>query len=195
MQIRSLGLLTTLVSVMILVDALTLPIIMGSLRFGPAWYDVAVVRAAGTISNWLLAWKIATMLVFAGWIYVAGSNLAEAGIEDTEFTPASRIWWFFVPFANFVKPFQGMRELWNASHGNAEYRDGVGIVTAWWTLWLAGSAAAYVAITMTRQGSPNGSYLEAALILIRAPVAIAMLRGILRAQARFSPGRLEEVFG
>ena len=56
--------------------------------------------------------------VFVGmWIYRAHANLRDANVEGTTITPGWAVGWFFVPFASLFKPFEAMRELWNASDG------------------------------------------------------------------------------
>ncbi len=102
----------------------------------PDAYAEHVMPVADQVDFAALVFRLLTFVAFGRWIYMAGRNLVEAGYQDLEFTPGSRIWWFAVPFANLVKPYQGMRELWNASHGEGDYTTGNGLVGAWWALWL-----------------------------------------------------------
>src|SRR5687767_1529604 len=63
---------------------------------------------------------VASVVVVAMWIHRAHANLRDAGTDGLEFTPGWAVGWYFIPFANLIKPFQAMRELWNASHGQAD---------------------------------------------------------------------------
>lgn len=54
------------------------------------------------------------------------------------FTPGWAVGWYFVPIAWFWKPYQAMREIWQASVNPTSWREQP--VTAalhwWWTLWI-----------------------------------------------------------
>lgn len=81
----------------------------------------------------LLALLIST--VFVGmWIHRAHKNLYAIALPDLEYTPGMSVGWFFIPIANLFKPFQAMRELWNASHGAVgRYDDPApGLFWVWW---------------------------------------------------------------
>ncbi|WP_232491920.1 DUF4328 domain-containing protein [Novosphingobium kaempferiae] len=78
--------------------------------------DQPALIAAGVVSLvWVLAFA-ACMVSVCMWVYRAHANLFAAELDGLEFTPAWSVGWFFVPFAFWFKPFQAMRELWNASH-------------------------------------------------------------------------------
>lgn len=55
-------------------------------------------------------------ILFAVWLYRMNANLRQLSSKPMEFTPGWMIGWYFIPFANLFKPFQGMRELWQVSH-------------------------------------------------------------------------------
>jgi len=193
---RNLGLLTLVVSVMVAIDALTTPLILGFGLFFPEAASLAISPIAAEIDGACLVFKFITMIVFARWIYVAGANLVDAGFDDLEFSPASRIWWFLVPIAALFKPFQGMRELWNASHGNAAYTEGSALVGTWWALWLIDRVSVYFGTMLygPADGGTAGLWIQAATGLALAGVAITMLRQISAAQAGMSGPGLAEVF-
>lgn len=182
--------LTLIVTIMVIIDTLWNPMLLLGTWARPDYFEFE--PGGGTAAQGLgFLFKFATMIVFGRWIYVAGDNLVAAGHSDLEFTPGSRIWWFAVPFANLVKPFQGMRELWNASHGDTDYTASSGLVTAWWALWLLQSFLGRLAMT----GAPVAIFVSQALNIGLAIVAIDMIRRIATAQRTFvGTGDLEEVF-
>jgi hypothetical protein len=58
------------------------------------------------------------------------------------FSPASMIWWFCVPFANLVKPYQAVRAVWCASAPDSGPLSSTlrsGVLSLWWGSWLASS--------------------------------------------------------
>lgn len=196
MERRDLTMRTMVLAIMVALDALATPVILLSALAAPEAYVANVVPIADAVDGAALLFKLVTMIVFAWWIHTAGRNLLAAGYEDLEFSPASRIWWFAVPFANFVKPFQGMRELWNASHGNSDYTQGSGLVATWWALWLGSRLARLVANGLAGE-SDSGTgpfWVEAAFDVPLAIVAILLIRGIARAQKQLAEPALVEVF-
>ncbi len=81
-----------------------------------------------------------TGVVFCVWIYRANVNARALGASDMSITPGWSVGWFFVPFANFVKPFIAVREIWNASDSDPRDVSASGptapIVAAWWCAWI-----------------------------------------------------------
>jgi hypothetical protein len=74
-----------------------------------------------------------------------GRSFARGAAGPTSFSPWSTLWWFFVPFANLIKPYQAMEETLNLST-YAEQRQPEGaLLYVWWGgYWLA-SVVGYVA--------------------------------------------------
>lgn len=196
MVMRDLRLLATIVGIMVVVDALWNPIILAWAAFFPIAFQSQITPIAGGVDTASLAFKLATFIVFASWIYAAGRNLVAAEAEDLEFTPASRIWWFAVPFANLVKPYQGMRELWNASRNVWPIETNTPIVAVWWTVWLGSGVMAWLLTLMTgiQGGGVKGMYLISAIAVVRAVIAIILLRGISEGQRALGGATLSEVF-
>jgi hypothetical protein len=100
----------------------------------------------GVISIFQFPLYIATAVMFLVWLYREYTNLASLRTQRQEFTPGWAVGWWFVPFANLVKPFQVMREVWFDSDpyiGTDSSLFASGPRTAptwmglWWGLWLA----------------------------------------------------------
>lgn len=72
------------------------------------------------------------------WIHRAHKNIHEAAYSGLEFTPGWAVGWFIIPIASLWKPFQAMRELWNASVGEAGNLSvpANGLLWTWWLSWL-----------------------------------------------------------
>ena len=84
---------------------------------------------------------LATVVVWCVWQHHAQANAhALAGTGDLRFTPGWAVGWWFIPIANFWKPFQTVRELWKASHGGAWRAIATWpLLGWWWATWLVGS--------------------------------------------------------
>ncbi|MBE3046925.1 DUF4328 domain-containing protein [Candidatus Bathyarchaeota archaeon] len=101
---------------------------------------------------------IGTAVAFLIWFHRAYKNLPSLGQRRFVFTPGWAVGFFFVPFLNFVRPFQAMRELWHGSDpGRWELdapSDGSGIhdrlgtpplVGWWWALFLVSGIMSNIA--------------------------------------------------
>lgn len=164
-----------------------------------AWPD-SHARIADPNSNMmdggLLALHLITMILFGRWIYIAGTNAIAMGHDTLKFTPAARIWWFAVPFACLIKPYEGMRELWNASHGETRYDQNHGLITLWWALWLATGFFAVLLVVYYRAEEPGiaGLAIEGALSAALALAASIMIFRITRAQQGAATLDIAEIF-
>jgi Domain of unknown function (DUF4328) len=89
---------------------------------------------------WFVLFAV-TGIVWCVWQHRAQRNAIELGDRKLEFTPRWAVGWWFVPFANLVKPFQTVRELWKASHGgdNGRVVATWSVIGWWWGLWLGAS--------------------------------------------------------
>ncbi len=193
---RNLRLITLAVVAMVIIDAINQPVILLLGMFAPEFFAANITPIATEVDGASAAILLLTMLIFGYWIYAAGRNVTDAGVAELKFTPAARIWWFAVPFANFVMPFQGMRELWNASHGEPRLETNHWLVSSWWALWLINNVTANLGGILTR-GEQSGTMLSWAIAATGAPlavVAIVLVRSIAAAQQRAGPQELIKVF-
>lgn len=196
MEIRDLRPLTAVVAAMVVIDALWTPVVLLWAYLLPGSFQALIMPIATEVDMSALVFKIVTMIVFAFWIYRAGRNLIAANIDDLEFTPASRIWWFAVPIASLFKPFQGMRELWNASRGVVPYDTNDSLVAGWWAAWLVTNLSGWFLAASTREGGDNTIILGVSSVIdiALAVPAILLIRGITQGQRGLDGSNLEEVF-
>lgn len=196
MPVRSLRFITILVVALVVLNAAWAPFVLLTVTLAPEWFTLHVTPVAPIGDACQIGIRILTMIVFGRWIFVAGSNLTALGIEGLEFTPGARIWWFAVPFANFFKPYQGMRELWNASRGSWPLNDDHPLLAAWWACWLLNAVVGYASRL-------TGDSVEAALPILYASTlastalaatAIAVVLGIARGQSALGQDDLSTVF-
>lgn len=96
--------------------------------------------AAMTIGANLIA-----IILFLVWVHRAATNLRALGQRGLEFTPGWCVGWWFVPFANLVKPLHAMKEIWRASDPDTvgstddwSWRAApvASTMGAWWGAWI-----------------------------------------------------------
>ena len=92
----------------------------------------------------MFAQYLALVIAFFMWIYRAHKNLPALGATGLEFSPKGAVGWYFAPLFNLFKPYQVMREIYNASDPNdaptggdiwRSYNSPV-LLKLWWGLFV-----------------------------------------------------------
>ena len=147
---------------------------------------ILVVAVAYTIS---FAFSVIFVSMF---LHRAQSNLHNADIDRLEFTPGWAVGWYFIPFANLVKPFQAMRELWNKSTGRLDGDEAMtpGYMGIWWGAWLGGNFLANFSFRLsnsmdldTYRLSIQIGAVSDALIIVAAALLLRLMGDITRGQS------------
>jgi hypothetical protein len=117
--------------------------LLRSLQSGEGGEDAVRALEAGAVHAdllWIgyLGLLLITAFVFCLWVVDAQRNVRDLGAEHLTFTPGWAVGWFFVPIANLWKPYQMMRELWQASArpDNWPAVDVPPLLGAWWGAWI-----------------------------------------------------------
>jgi len=142
--------------------------------------------------------SLITIVIVGRWIYRASAN-AHVMTDEMTISPGWAVGWYFVPFANLVKPFQAMKEIWLASHRvGASYEPrGPAILGWWWGLWLISNLLGNIIFRMEMNGDADPQTLTSVYLLstgINIPsciVLVMIMREIANAQ---KGGIYEEVF-
>lgn len=107
-----------------------------------------VIGGFSSIINFLSAIKplsfLLTLIFFLIWINRANKNLTALKADNLEFTSGWAVGWWFVPFANLVKPFQVVKEIWIQSDpdfdSDLQFLAGGSsapfYISAWWFFWI-----------------------------------------------------------
>jgi hypothetical protein len=105
-------------------------------RQGEAISEAEVARAldrSGFVGLVILVLFVVSGVLWLVWQHRGHANLHAAGVDPLRFTPGWAVGWWFVPFANLVKPFQTVRELWKASDGSPRWWEtNTWPVIGWW---------------------------------------------------------------
>jgi hypothetical protein len=124
---------------------------------------------------------IVCIVLVCMWIHRAHSNLHEAGIDGLEFTPGWAVGWYFIPFANLVKPYGAMRELWNASHGETRNFDAPApsLINWWWAAWIIGNIVSNISAQLALRDPSfisTGALIGAVGSLLSLAAALMLLQ-------------------
>ena len=137
---------------------------------------------------------VVTGILWFVWQHRAQANLGAARVSGLRFTPGWAVGWWFMPFANLVKPFQTMRELWKASGGEEDWGHSRTwpVIGWWWAAWIAagvlgrvGAGVVGAATTLPALRSGSRVLLFTQLVLIAGAVlAIVLVRSVADRQGR-----------
>jgi hypothetical protein len=158
-----------------------------------------VVRAidrSAAVGLVILVVFVVSGIVWLVWQHRAQANLHAAGVQRLRFTPGWAVGWWFVPFANLVKPFQTVRELWKASdpatHDRLEAKTWP-VVGWWWGGYLAFNVLDAIASAYFGDESATVdplitgdqvSIVGDILSIVTAILAIMIVRSIVERQSR-----------
>jgi len=125
------------------------------------------------------------------WIYRVSRN-AHSVANGLTVSPPWAVGWFFVPVAFLWKPFQGLREAWQASSDAANWKTvpTPSILRWWWAFFLVSNflGQASFRLNMVQGGSDVASAIDAISTFVDAPldlIFIKIVRELTGAQASY----------
>jgi hypothetical protein len=145
-----------------------------------------------------IALYLITIIVFSRWVYVLNCNKKPLGASDLNFTPGWAVGWFYIPIVNLWKPYQAMKELWQASANplNWQQQERGGLLPWWWFLWILSNALGWISFRLSLNASDISGIVASNVTDIFADcssvaleiVVIVMASGIARMQLAHRPG-------
>lgn len=137
---------------------------------------------------------ITCVVAFLMWKFRANHNAAAIAGRPLEISPGWSVGWYFVPIMNLFRPFQAMKEIYQAS---APRHASTALVTAWWTLWIISNFAGQLSMRLGLRAETVGDLRASMLLdivigLIDLPlciVAILLVRRISAMQRERVEGR------
>jgi Domain of unknown function (DUF4328) len=185
-----LAVLATIVVLRVLEIGLLARLARGEL-VSPAEADRSDDRIAAASITWAVL-LVVTGIVWLVWQHRSHANLRAASLSGLRTTPGWAVGWWLIPFANLVKPFQTVRELWKASGGQPEWwrLPTWPVIGWWWASWIATAVLGRVAATLFRDArtvdalgaASRWSLATTAGTIVAAILAIAIVRSVVRRQ-------------
>lgn len=107
--------------------------------------------------------------IFVGrWIYFSSKNLRAFGAAGLTIRPGWAVGWYFIPIANLWKPYQAMKEIWQASTDPLDWgrQETPGLLPAWWAIWLISNVADQASFRLLDNASTIAEFKMAATVSI-----------------------------
>lgn len=146
---------------------------------------IELPAAAGTVQ---LVIMFGLVLLVPAWTLRANHNARQLGASGMKFAPEWAAGWYFLPPGLIWKPYQVMKEVWQASADPTDWREqrGSPLVGWWWALWLiatwGGSLRFAVAVLALETGEAQTveSAFGIARLLLHIPLTLILLTIILK---------------
>lgn len=143
---------------------------------------------------------LVSAIVTLKWIYRVNFNARRLGRGKT-ISAGWSVGWFFVPVANLVMPFRGLRETWQIAEAPLAWRTAPtpALLRWWWGFWLVSnglaSAGARIEDSAQHLGAVlTGSALTAAAALLGLIAALLLIRIVRRLSAKQREALEQAVF-
>lgn len=167
----------------------------------PVTYGTQIDNVGAVVGTLYTLAFIATVIANGMWIYRASSNAGHMAPSSARITPGWSVGWYFIPFANLVKPYEAMRQTWVTSLDPGAQLDAAGpsLLHQWWFGWLVGGFLATASLRIALNSSEiaplrTGEILGLAgaiLLIWSAFLFIKVQHAVTAAQA--AHGRVAEI--
>lgn len=144
---------------------------------------------------------LVTGIVFLKWTARANRNVRAFGATGLRFSPSFAAGCHFIPVASLWKPYQAMREIWQASRLPTAWQGQPvsAILGVWWAFWVFAILADRLGAQLTGDARRIEDLIKATYILVAADVseilvtlaALAVVASIDRMQRSWVAGRDE----
>lgn len=106
----------------------------------PLYSDIDDAETAGYFAYMGMVGAVAVVYIVTGITFLFWTNRAmknawalSVGMKPPELSPRAAVGWYFCPFLNLFKPFQGMNGIWQSTFCTAETATRL---RWWWGFWL-----------------------------------------------------------
>jgi hypothetical protein len=146
---------------------------------------------------------IVTGVLFLMWIHRANRNARGLGAQGLTFTPGWSVGWYFIPIVNLWKPYQAMKQIWQASADPGAWRSQTppSLLPLWWTLWIVSNVLSQASFRLSLQADTGAALVASEVVtvisdLVDIPlclVAMRLVREVLRLQTHWATQPMESV--
>lgn len=170
-----------------------------SMSYSPPEAALSDMLVGITSLVYALAFAVAGFLILR-WIYRVNQN-AHALTDWMQMSPGWNVGFFFIPIATLWKPFEGVRQAWQASFSpdDPDAEPVPGLLRWWWGLWLATSILGNITFRLSLKADAVSDQLTIDVLnmvslLIDVPLTFFLARMIRDLSGAQSAALKREVF-
>lgn len=152
-------------------------------------------RLQSSVAIAVLLVLLATYVVAGIWIVRAGRHVRALGAEGLEISPGWGVGWYAIPFANLIKPFHAMRDIWCASNAPANWRSEPvpGLLRVWWGCWLVSNILSQASLRLALAAEDVPAMLGAnAVSMVSQLAGVALCLAFLRVVAGINAAQVAQ---
>ena len=129
---------------------------------------------------------VAAGIVILMWVYRANANARRIGAADMRFTPGWAVAWYFIPIFNLWRPYQAMKEIWQASADPAAWQSQPvpSLIGWWWAGWLIANALGNATFRLASKAEDIDGLLEVNTVSLASNLAFGAVSFVLLAIVR-----------
>lgn len=115
---------------------------------------------------------ICSVIVFSMWTHRVVANAHAFGGAWSVITPGWAVGWYFIPFANLVKPYHALKEAWQSTH-NSETVPAV--MPTWWALWIITNILSNISFRLAMRGEYDFALMiDLVTVVLDIPLLISI---------------------
>jgi hypothetical protein len=135
-------------------------------------------EATSAVDTSITLLSLAAVVIIALWIYRANCNARRLGATGLAYSPSAAVAWYFVPIANLWKPYEAMRELWQASANPTAWtqQSVPPLVPWWWLLWILSGLLSTIVLFAAARSQTSYPVLTLISIVMNLVATLFFLR-------------------
>jgi hypothetical protein len=165
-----------------------------------AWADESPMTTSDYVEGGEGMAMVATIIVLCFFLPQANRNARALTGGSMRFSPASTMWWFFVPIMMFFRPYQAVREIWQSSTApperNFTVQPAPSWLRLWWGTWLVFNILGSLTEQLAKRGMPSSETFSLVVRLCGIVAAVCLIytvRRIASAQAKRASGAADSI--
>jgi hypothetical protein len=146
----------------------------------------------GLVAIPMLAVMLVSFILTLKWIYRVTMN-SHVLAQGVRVSPPWAVGWYFVPIANFFKPFQAVADAWKVSLGPQDWREREtpALLRWWWGTWLFVSILDNASMRMDLRADDVGdargiAAMDGVSAILWIPLTLLLIRIVRRLSAQQS---------
>ena len=153
------------------------------------------------VSVTYLIFMFVSSVLFLAWVYRAAANIHSCRSAAMSITPGWAVGWNFIPIASLWKPYQAIKQIWQASQdlGNPDSVRVPGYFGWWWGCWVASNIVGGFSRRIGEKGAEDGdigmmklgsalSIFDSALFAVACFLLYRIVRDVTRFQRMLGSG-------
>lgn len=99
---------------------------------------------------------VLSVVFFSMWTHRVVANAHAFGGRFNTISPGWAVGWYFIPFANLVKPYHALKEAWQTTFEEEKVPS---LLPAWWGFWIVSNIFGNISLRLTMNGMEEAAVM------------------------------------